>query len=85
MAEWCHSYITATQETTANSGNTKVHGAFLAICHAVFYLVAFKHHHLFSSKESEYSFHHARYFDVQYLQGIRPQQSYNKSSILLFL
>ncbi|XP_026329360.1 RNA polymerase I-specific transcription initiation factor RRN3 isoform X2 [Hyposmocoma kahamanoa] len=52
MSEWCHSYITATQETTSNSNNTKVHGAFHAICHAVFYLVAFKHHHLFSSKEN---------------------------------
>ncbi|KAI8434556.1 hypothetical protein MSG28_003102 [Choristoneura fumiferana] len=34
MAEWCHGYITATQESTS-SDNTKVHGAFHAICHAV--------------------------------------------------
>ncbi|KAJ2952865.1 hypothetical protein O0L34_g7230 [Tuta absoluta] len=52
MSEWCHSYISATQESTAASDNTKVHGAFHAICHAIFYLVAFKHHHLFSSKEN---------------------------------
>ncbi|XP_068629523.1 RNA polymerase I-specific transcription initiation factor RRN3 [Battus philenor] len=53
MAEWCHSYITATQESTAMNDNvSKVHGAFHAICHAIFYLVAFKNHHLFSSKES---------------------------------
>ncbi|XP_063378500.1 RNA polymerase I-specific transcription initiation factor RRN3 [Cydia fagiglandana] len=51
MSEWCHSYITATQETTSND-NTKVHGAFHAICHSIFYLVAFKHHHLFASKEN---------------------------------
>ncbi|XP_049867067.1 RNA polymerase I-specific transcription initiation factor RRN3 [Pectinophora gossypiella] len=52
MAEWCHSYITATQEASSSSDNTKVHGAFHAICHAVFYLVAFKHNHLFSTKEN---------------------------------
>ncbi|CAH2073338.1 unnamed protein product, partial [Iphiclides podalirius] len=52
MAEWCHSYITAAQESTAVNDNTKVHGAFHAICHAIFYLVAFKNHHLFASKES---------------------------------
>ncbi|CAH2257992.1 jg25256 [Pararge aegeria aegeria] len=52
MAEWCHSYITATQESTV-ADNTKVHGAFHAICHAVFYLVAFKNHHLFMNKESK--------------------------------
>ncbi|CAG9114843.1 unnamed protein product [Plutella xylostella] len=52
MAEWCHSYITATQEGTAKSDNTKVHGAFYAVCHAIFYLVAFKHQQLFMSKES---------------------------------
>ncbi|XP_013196182.1 RNA polymerase I-specific transcription initiation factor RRN3 isoform X2 [Amyelois transitella] len=52
MAEWCHSYITATQESTTATDNTKHHGAFYAICHAVFYLVAFKNHHLFMSKES---------------------------------
>ncbi|XP_034840321.1 RNA polymerase I-specific transcription initiation factor RRN3 [Maniola hyperantus] len=51
MAEWCHSYITATQESTVFD-NTKVHGAFHAICHAIFYLVAFKNHHLFMNKES---------------------------------
>ncbi|XP_046964501.1 RNA polymerase I-specific transcription initiation factor RRN3 [Vanessa cardui] len=51
MAEWCHSYITATQESTV-ADNTKVHGAFHAICHAIFYLVAFKNHYLFMSKES---------------------------------
>lgn len=55
MAEWCHSYITATQESTV-ADNTKVHGAFHAICHAIFYLVAFKNHYLFMSKESEYDF-----------------------------
>ncbi|CAG5051269.1 unnamed protein product [Parnassius apollo] len=52
MAEWCHSYVTATQESTAVNDNTKVHGAFHAICHAIFYLVAFKNHYLFSSKEN---------------------------------
>ncbi|XP_014370833.1 RNA polymerase I-specific transcription initiation factor RRN3 [Papilio machaon] len=52
MAEWCHSYITATQESTAVSDNTKVHGVFHSICHAIFYLVAFKNHQLFVSKES---------------------------------
>ncbi|XP_059056989.1 RNA polymerase I-specific transcription initiation factor RRN3 [Achroia grisella] len=52
MAEWCHSYITATQESTTASDNTKVHGAFYAICHAIFYLVAFKNHHLFMNKGS---------------------------------
>uniref|UniRef100_A0A2A4JQC3 RNA polymerase I-specific transcription initiation factor RRN3 n=1 Tax=Heliothis virescens TaxID=7102 RepID=A0A2A4JQC3_HELVI len=52
MAEWCHSYISATQESTAATDNLKAHGAFHAICHAVFYLVAFKHHLLFSSKEN---------------------------------
>ncbi|KAM3961272.1 RNA polymerase I-specific transcription initiation factor RRN3 homolog Tif-IA [Aphomia sociella] len=52
MAEWCHSYITATQESITANDNTKVHGAFHAICHAIFYLVAFKNHHLFMSKES---------------------------------
>ncbi|CAH0748486.1 unnamed protein product [Diatraea saccharalis] len=52
MAEWCHSYITATQESTTASDNTKVHGAFHAICHAIFYLVAFKNHHLFMNKEN---------------------------------
>ncbi|XP_072943600.1 RNA polymerase I-specific transcription initiation factor RRN3 [Epargyreus clarus] len=51
MAEWCHAYITATQESTVTD-NTKVHGAFHAVCHAIFYLVAFKNHHLFTSKES---------------------------------
>ncbi|XP_050678758.1 RNA polymerase I-specific transcription initiation factor RRN3 [Leptidea sinapis] len=51
MADWCHGYITATQETSAND-STKVHGAFHAICHAIFYLVAFKNHHLFRSKSS---------------------------------
>lgn len=56
MAEWCHSYISATQESTAACDNTKAHGAFHAICHAIFYLVAFKHHLLFMNKESEYSF-----------------------------
>ncbi|XP_047512412.1 RNA polymerase I-specific transcription initiation factor RRN3 [Pieris napi] len=50
MADWCHGYITATQETSAHD-NTKVHGAFHAVCHAIFYLVAFKNHHLFMSKE----------------------------------
>ncbi|RVE43242.1 hypothetical protein evm_012122 [Chilo suppressalis] len=52
MAEWCHSYITATQESNTVSDNTKVHGAFHAICHAIFYLVAFKNHHLFSNKKN---------------------------------
>ncbi|XP_053625553.1 RNA polymerase I-specific transcription initiation factor RRN3 isoform X2 [Plodia interpunctella] len=52
MAEWCHSYITAMQESTTASDNTKYHGAFHFICHAIFYLVAFKNHHLFMSKES---------------------------------
>ncbi|CAG4912517.1 unnamed protein product [Colias eurytheme] len=51
MADWCHGYITATQETSVND-NTKIHGAFHAICHAIFYLVAFKNHHLFMTKES---------------------------------
>ncbi|XP_050345379.1 RNA polymerase I-specific transcription initiation factor RRN3 [Nymphalis io] len=51
MTEWCHSYITATQESTV-ADNTKVHGAFHAICHSIFYLVAFKNHYLFMSKES---------------------------------
>ncbi|OWR52280.1 transcription initiation factor RRN3 [Danaus plexippus plexippus] len=51
MADWCHSYLTATQESTV-ADNTKVHGAFHAICHAIFYLVAFKNHHLFVNKES---------------------------------
>lgn len=53
MADWCHSYITATQEASTASDNTKVHGAFHAICHAIFYLVAFKNHHLFLNKESK--------------------------------
>ncbi|CAH0701597.1 unnamed protein product [Spodoptera exigua] len=52
MAEWCHSYISATQESTAACDNTKAHGAFHAICHAIFYLVAFKHHLLFMNKEN---------------------------------
>ncbi|KAL0842378.1 hypothetical protein ABMA28_014499 [Loxostege sticticalis] len=52
MAEWCHSYITATQESTTASDNTKVHGSFHAVCHAIFYLVAFKNHHLFMNKEN---------------------------------
>ncbi|GBP40969.1 RNA polymerase I-specific transcription initiation factor RRN3 [Eumeta japonica] len=50
MADWCHSYITATQEAATASENVKVHGAFHAICHAIFYLVAFKHQHLFMNK-----------------------------------
>ncbi|XP_041977238.1 RNA polymerase I-specific transcription initiation factor RRN3 [Aricia agestis] len=50
MSEWCHSYIAASQDTV--NDNNKVHGAFYAICHAIFYLVAFKNHHLFMSKES---------------------------------
>ncbi|KAJ8722451.1 hypothetical protein PYW07_003631 [Mythimna separata] len=52
MAEWCHAYITATQESTTASDNLKAHGAFHAICHAIFYLVAFKHHLLFMNKEN---------------------------------
>jgi hypothetical protein len=54
MADWCHSYISTTQDSTTASDNTKVHGAFYAVCHAIFYLVAFKNHHLFMNKESEY-------------------------------
>ncbi|KAJ0180729.1 hypothetical protein K1T71_004133 [Dendrolimus kikuchii] len=52
MADWCHSYVTATQESTTATDNLKAHGAFHAICHALFYLVAFKNHHLFTSKDS---------------------------------
>lgn len=52
MAEWCHSYITATQQSSTASDNLKAHGAFHAISHAIFYLVAFKHHLLFSNKEN---------------------------------
>lgn len=52
MAEWCHSYVTATQESTTSSDNVKAHGAFYAMCNALFYLIAFKNHHLFKSKES---------------------------------
>lgn len=51
-AEWCHSYITATQESTsAPTDNIKVHGAFNSICHAIFYLVGFKYNFLFANKE----------------------------------
>ncbi|XP_030024249.2 RNA polymerase I-specific transcription initiation factor RRN3 [Manduca sexta] len=52
MADWCHKYITATQESTTATDSMKAHGAFHAICHAIFYLVAFKNHHLFMSKEN---------------------------------
>ncbi|XP_026724746.1 RNA polymerase I-specific transcription initiation factor RRN3 isoform X1 [Trichoplusia ni] len=52
MADWCHSYITATREATTSSDNMKAHGAFHSMCHAVFYLVAFKHHLLFMNKEN---------------------------------
>lgn len=52
MTDWCHSYISAAQESTTVTDNIKAHGAFHAICHAVFYLIAFKHQHLFMSKES---------------------------------
>lgn len=55
MTDWCHSYISAAQESTTVTDNIKAHGAFHAICHAVFYLIAFKHQHLFMSKESEYN------------------------------
>ncbi|KAL4707410.1 hypothetical protein ACJJTC_008595 [Scirpophaga incertulas] len=52
MADWVHSYITATQEATTSLDNAKSHGSFHAICHAIFYLVAFKNHHLFMNKEN---------------------------------
>ncbi|CAK1545141.1 unnamed protein product [Leptosia nina] len=50
MSDWCHGYIIATQETSSHD-NTKVHSVFHAVCHAIFYLVAFKHNHLFRNKE----------------------------------
>ncbi|XP_075969904.1 RNA polymerase I-specific transcription initiation factor RRN3 homolog Tif-IA [Anticarsia gemmatalis] len=52
MSEWCHAYISATQQASTASDNLKAHGAFHAICHAVFYLVAFKHQFLFMNKDN---------------------------------
>jgi len=47
MAEWCHLYVAAHEETSGC--DVKSHAVFYAVCQGLFYVVAFRHADLVNS------------------------------------
>lgn len=54
MAAWIHSYITTQDGLECLNSDIRVHAVFYSVCQALFYVVAFRHKDLVSSRKSKY-------------------------------
>lgn len=54
MAAWIHSYITTQDGLDCLNSDIRVHAVFYSVCQALFYIVAFRHRDLISTKKSKY-------------------------------
>lgn len=55
MADWIHAYISNQDGLECVNSDVRVHSVFYAVCQGLFYVIAFRHHDLLSTKKSKYS------------------------------